>query len=285
MKRVLIAGSTGYLGRYLCTAFRQQRWHVTALARRPESAEGLDADHVVQADATRPETLVGTMADATLVVSALGITRQKDGLGYWDVDFQANLNLLEEALRAKVAHFAYVHVLNADRMPDVPLVQAKTAFVKKLLASPIKSTVIAPSGYFSDMSDFLDMAKTGRVWLFGDGQAMINPIHGADLAEATVRAIGDERNWIDVGGPEVFSQDALAQLCFDVLNRRGKVIHLPDWLRRLALKVLPWVTPLHVHGPAQFFLTALGQNMVGAQTGSRDLKSHFIELLAAEPDK
>ena len=43
-----------------------------------------------------------------------------------------------------------------------------------------------PNGFFSDMKDFLEMAKKGRVYLFGDGQFKLNPIDGKDLAVVCV---------------------------------------------------------------------------------------------------
>ena len=122
MGRVMIAGATGYLGRFLCAEYQRRGWQVTALVRSSASGAKLCADTTVTAEATQPETLKGVMQGVDLVVSALGITRQTDGLSYWDVDFQANLNLLDAALESGVQHFGYVHVLNADRMADVPLV-------------------------------------------------------------------------------------------------------------------------------------------------------------------
>jgi uncharacterized protein YbjT (DUF2867 family) len=56
-----------------------------------------------------------------------------------------------------------------------PLVAAKQAFADRLDAAPITSTIVAPSGFFSDMADFLNMAKSGRVWLFGTGRLRLNP--------------------------------------------------------------------------------------------------------------
>ena len=97
------------------------------------------------AQATEPGTLEGVMDGVGLVVSALGITRQADGLGYREVDYQANVNLLREAEAAGVGRFAYLHVLHADRMGHVPLVAAKAAFVEALHASPLPATVIAPT--------------------------------------------------------------------------------------------------------------------------------------------
>lgn len=283
MKTVFVAGATGYLGRYLCAEFSRRGYYVTALVRSRSRAGDLQADTMIEAEATRPETLTGAMDRADLVISALGITRQTDGLTYRDVDYGANLNLLHEAERAGATRFAYVHVLNAHAMRRVPLVAAKADFVDALQASAIESTVIAPSGYFSDMGDFLAMAEAGRVWLFGDGGHRINPIHGADLADAIAKAVDAGRDWLDVGGPESFSHDDLARLAFTALGRPMRITHLPDGLRRLALALLPWFTPRRIHGPAQFFLTAMGMDMVGEAHGTRHLATHFEALAAREP--
>lgn len=282
MKTVLIAGATGYLGRHLCAEYTRRGWYVVALVRDAGRAGPLPADSLVEAQATDPQTLRGILSGIGLVVSALGITRQADGLGYREVDYQANVNLLEEAERAGVDRFAYIHVLNAERMAEVPLVAAKAAFVDRLWASPLAKTVIAPSGYFSDMGDFLSMARTGRVWLFAPGTHRINPIHGAFLAAATAEAIDAGRDWLDVGGPDTFTHDALAALAFDALGRAPRVTHLPDSLRRLALAFLPRVAPRRISGPARFFLTAMGMEMVGETHGQHRLADHFAALAAAD---
>ncbi|WP_372839894.1 SDR family oxidoreductase [Phaeovulum sp.] len=278
MPIVFIAGATGYLGRFLCAEYRGRGWQVHALVRDAKRAQDLAVDKVIEAEATEPQALAGVMDGADLVISALGITRQADGLGYWDVDYQANLNLLHEAQRAHVPRFAYIHVLNAQQMRNVPLVAAKAAFVDALQAAEIASTVVAPSGYFSDMGDFLKMARSGRVWLFGSGALRINPIHGADLAAATAAATDRGQDWLNVGGPDIFSQTDLANAAFKALGKPAKITRLPDGLRRAALMLLPRLTPRRVHGPAQFFLTALAMDMVGPPCGKRHLDAHFAAL-------
>lgn len=275
MQSVFIAGATGYLGRYLCAEYERRGYYVTALVRDKSRARDISASALIEAEATRPDTLADTMEGADLVVSALGITRQKDGLTYHDVDFQANLNLLREAERAGVSRFAYVHVLNADKMRHVPLVAAKADFVDALQRSPIASTVIAPSGYFSDMQDFLKMAQAGRVWLFGTGTDRINPIHGADLATAIAEATDTRTPWLNAGGPDIFTHQELAELAFDSIGKTSRITYLPDGIRRAALKVLPWITPQSLNGPVQFFLTAMAMDMVGQPLGTRHLADHF----------
>lgn len=280
MKHVFIAGATGYLGRFLCAEFQRRGWYVIALVRNSALAKPIAADQLVEAQATNAASIRGVMAGTDLVVSSLGITRQTDGLDYWDVDYQANLNLLREAERAGVSRFAYIHVLRAADMAHVPMVAAKSAFVEELQRSAVTSTIVAPTGYFSDMSDFLAMAQSGRVWLFGDGRKRINPIHGADLATATAEAIEDGVTWLDAGGPDIFEQRELAELAFACMGKSSRVTFLPDMLRRIALRLLPLVTPRRISGPARFFLSALALDMVGDQHGTRHLRDHFEHSLA-----
>lgn len=280
---VLVAGATGYLGRFLCAEYARRGHHVTALVRDATRARDL-ADVLVEAEATRPETLHGIMDGIDLVVSSLGITRQADGLGYREVDYQANLNLLREAEAAGVGRFAYVHVLGAKAMAQVPLVAAKSAFVEALWASDTPATVVAPTGYFSDMDDVFEMARQGRVWLFGDGSKRLNPIHGADLAAAVADATEAGRGWAEVGGPDVMTQAQIARAAFAALGTEPRIAHLPDWTRRAALGVLP-ALPRRVSGPARFFLTALGMDMVAPRFGTRRLADHFADLAAEDRPK
>lgn len=288
-KTVVIAGSTGYLGRFLVSEYQQRGWKVVALARNKAWAPK-DATEVVQAEITKPETLKGTMKGADLVVSSVGITRQRDGLTYHDVDYQANANLLEEAIRAKVPQFAYIHVLKGESMAHLRAIKAKQDFVHHLNQAARenkiqRATVVAPCGFFSDMKDFLEMAKSGRAFLFGDGAHTINPIHGKDLAKATVEAVDSGLERLDVGGPDVFTQRELAELAFDVLQKPAKITFLWDCIRTGLISLLPWITPLSVYGPAQFFLTAMGGDMLGECHGEHHLKDFFVEALKEESEK
>lgn len=284
MRRVFIAGATGYLGRHLCAEYRRRGWYVIALVRKAARAAPIAADQLVEAQATDPASLKGLMAGVDLVVSSLGITRQADGLGYWEVDYQANLNLLREAERAGVGRFAYIHVLGAAAMSNVPMVAAKSAFVVELQRSAVAATVIAPTGFFSDMGDFLAMAQSGRVWLFGDGSKRINPIHGADLAAATADAVKAGVEWLDVGGPDIFTQRDLAELAFECLGKPPQITLLPDIVRQIALSVVALVPLRRLSGPARFFLSALALDMVGERHGTHHLKDHFENSLAAKTE-
>lgn len=134
------------------------------------------------------------------------------------------------------------------------------------------------------------MAKSSRAWLFGndittDQQRRINPIHRADLAEATADAIDQGSSRLDVGGPDIFTHKELAELAFACLDKPAKITYLWDGLRTLTIRLLPWITPLHVYGPTQFFLTVMGMDMVGECRGTHRLRDHFAALNAPQKEK
>ncbi|MGB1091305.1 MAG: SDR family oxidoreductase, partial [Oceanobacter sp.] len=257
MKNTLVAGSTGYLGRHILAALQQHQIPFKALVRNPKRLAKMDLnrDQIIRAEVTQPGSLKGCCEGVDTVVSTLGITRQRDGLSYEDVDYQANLNLLNEAKAAGVRRFIYVSVLNGEHMTALKVCAAKERFVKALQDSGLDYCVIRPNGFFSDMGEFVDMAKQGRIWLFGDGQLRANPIHGADLAEVCVHAIQGSEEEIRIGGPDTLTQNQIAELAFAAIDKPARITHLPDGIRRMALFLLRKLTPVRIYGPLEFFLT------------------------------
>ena len=134
MKRVLIAGATGYLGRYAVQEFKKQGCWVRALARTPEKLETLQEyiDDAYVGEVTDKNSMSGICKDIDIVFSSIGITRQKDNLTFMDVDYQGNINLLEEALKEGTTKFIFVSVFNAENMKHLKGIQAKLRFEEAL---------------------------------------------------------------------------------------------------------------------------------------------------------
>lgn len=273
--KVLVAGSTGYLGKHILKELENRGISFKAIARNPAKLPNLNKDQILEAEVTVSSTLSGICEGFDVVISTVGITRQKNGLTYMDVDYQANKNLLREAYRAGVKKFIYISAINGDKMRQLKIFEAKEAFVDELKSSGMDYTVIRPNGFFSDMRDFLDMAKRGRVYLFGNGQFRLNPIHGADLAEVVLDSIASPEKEIMVGGPDVLSQNEIAALALDSLYKDVKITHLPDWTRRLTLRLLRTFTSSKTYGPIEFFLTAMAMDNVAPRYGNNRLYSFF----------
>jgi uncharacterized protein YbjT (DUF2867 family) len=280
MKKILIAGATGYLGRYLIQEAKKRGYWVSALARKVNKLDDLkdSIDEIREAEITKANTLNGICDDIDAVISSIGITRQKDGLTYMDVDYQANMNLLQEAQKSGVKKFIYVSVLNGENLRHLKICEAKERFVEELKASGLDHCIIRPNGFFSDMADFFEMAKKGRIYLFGKGVLKTNPIHGKDLATVCVDAINAGNKEVLVGGPETLTHQEIARSAFDVLGSKPKITYIPEWMRASILKLLKMVTGSKTYGPVEFFMTVMAIDMVAPEYGKHTLKEHFVEL-------
>jgi len=279
MKKVLIAGATGYLGKYVVKRFKNQGYYVRALARNESRLDEISQfiDETCFGEVTKPESIRGICRDMDIVFSSIGITKQKDSLTYMDVDYQANMNLLAEAQKAGVTKFIYVSVFNADKLSKLKGIQAKLKFKEALKNSGIDYAIIYPNGFFSDMLEYLQMAKKGRGYVFGTGENKINPVHGEDLAKVCVQAATGKKKAIEVGGPEVFTHNEILALAFRTLGKKSKISSIPIWLRNILMKTIRILTPVKIHGPIEFFMTVLAEDMVAPKFGSHRLKDFYLK--------
>ncbi|MDY6991860.1 MAG: SDR family oxidoreductase [Pseudomonadota bacterium] len=277
-QKVLVVGASGYLGKFLIKELKRQGYWVRALSRHQQKIASVedDVDEMFLGEATKPETLAGLCVDIDIVISALGITRQKDALTYRDVDYQANKNVLNAALKDKVTQFMYISVLNAHQLRHLAIVQAKEQFVDELKQSGLHPIIIRPNGFFSDMTAFLNSAQKGRIYLFGQGQYRVNPIHGADLAKACVERLGSNPpGEFDIGGPEILTQQEIALQAFEVLGKKPKIIYIPSWIASGIIKAARRLTSVKTYGPIEFFLTVFTRDMIAPTYGAHTLKEYF----------
>jgi len=278
--KTLLAGATGYLGGFIAKELLHRNMQMRLIVRNASKLDaGIGSDiEIFQGELTKPQTLENVCKDVEIVISTVGITRQKDGLTYMDVDYQANLNLLNEAKKAGVKKFIYVSVLNGEKLRHLKICEAKEKFVDELKQSGLDFTIIRPNGFFSDMAEILEMAKKGKVYLFGDGRNKANPIHGADLAKITVDAIQKNEKEIEVGGPETLTQNQIAAVAFDVLNKKIKITHIPGWVRKSVLTVIRTFTGSKTYGPIEFFMSVLAMDMVAPEYGDHTIRSFYQGL-------
>jgi uncharacterized protein YbjT (DUF2867 family) len=284
---VLVAGATGYLGRFVVREFKRRGYWVRALARNAERlaepgpflspAVRDQIDDLFVGQITRPETLTGLCDGIEVVFSSVGLTRQKDGLTFHDVDYQGNKNILDRALQTSVRKFIYVSVFNAHLMEHLAIIKAHEDFVHTLHASGLLHKIIRPTGYFSDIGEYFQMAKSGRAYLIGDGKKRLNPIHGADLACACADAITGSDGEVPAGGPVIYSQNEIAELAFSVLEKPSKITRIPVWMADAAIKAMR-LFDRHAADLFDFFVTAGRHENVAPRFGTHMLGDYFRQL-------
>ena len=280
MASVLVAGATGYLGRYVVAELHNRGHLIRAVARDrdrarrqgPWGSPSLDGlvDEWALGNVTDPRFTRDLAADVEHVVSALGVTRQK--ADPWQIDNLANLAILDSALK-HAGSFTYINALGGDRCP-ARLTRAKSAFAQTLSVAEINSQIINPPAYFSDMTEVLAMARRGLVTVLRP-TARINPIHGADLAVYVVDRMEEGRTgtW-DVGGPDVLSWRELAHLAFDAVGKRSHILTVPAWALPPALRLTGLFSP-RLADTAQFMAWNMTRDCVAPTTGTHHLADFY----------
>ena len=282
MKKVLIGGATGYLGHYLVTELKKRGYWIRALARDAERLSDLYEyiDDVFEGEVTKPESLTGICDGIDIVISSIGITRQKDGVTYLDVDYQGNKNLLDLAIQENISKFLYISVINAHLMKDLKMIQAKERFVDELKTSKLDYGIIRPTGFFSDMLEFYQMAQKGTAYLIGNGENVINPIHGSDLAEICANSITSDKKEINIGGPDKYTFRQVAELAFKVQNKKARISCLPLWVIRLLLPFMKLFTSSKTYGPIEFMTSIMTMDVIGDTYGNKKLEDFFASQVA-----
>ena len=288
--KVLVAGASGYLGKYVVSEFARRGYVIRALVRNRERLSGVGpnfepdvselASEVHIGDATDSLSLRGACDGVDIVFSCMGLTKPQDGVTSEEVDHLGNRALMREALASGVKRFIYVSVFNAEKMPDSDMVRAHELFVADLRASAIAYTVIRPTAYFNDMGMFFGFARKGHVFLFGDGSNRFNPIHGADLAEVCADATNDEGNKeVAVGGPDIFTYDETNIMAFEALDLQPKITHVPMWVGDAALFVIGLINK-PFGSIMSFALSVSRMDNVAPPFGTRHLKDFYRDLAA-----
>lgn len=244
--KVVLAGAFGKLGSDILRALVRDGHEVLAIDMIVrELADVPGGYEAKQVDVTKPEQLAGICDGADAVITTVGLTRTSAEVTNYDVDYQGNLNLLNEAKRAGVKKFAYVSVLKADKAPKVPMLHAKYLLEQKLKKSGIPYVIFRPTGYFYDIAKvFRPMIEKGEVTLLGNKPVSANVIDTTDLADFILLHLDDRNETYDIGGTETYTYEEIARMFFAAAGKEPVIKHAPPFL----FDVLAFVNRLRKNG-------------------------------------
>ena len=235
---VLVAGSTGFLGREICRRLRARGLAVRALVRSSS-----DPAVVSQLQALGAETVVGDVKDrASLeaacrgtetVISTITSTRSRGaGDTLESVDHEGQLSVVDAAEAAGVRRFVYVSFSSLTTGDDA-LTVGKRAVEKRLEASAMTVTVLRPTCFMEVwLGPHLGFdAANAKARVYGAGENPISFISLLDVAEFAVRALetpAAENAVIALGGPEALSPHQVIRIFEEVGGRPFTVEYVPE---------------------------------------------------------
>jgi uncharacterized protein YbjT (DUF2867 family) len=278
--KIVLAGAYGHLGLDILKALESDGHEITALGRseRPVELTGNGKVIFKKCDVTKTGELKGTCDGADLVISTVGLTKASSQVSCYDVDYQGNLNLLNEARSAGIRHFIYISVIHADEHPDVPLLDAKARFEEELKKSGISYTIYRPTGYFYDIVHVLKpMVEKGYISLLGKKPGICNVIATEDFAEYIARHLKTSNQILSIGGQETYDYDKISEMCFEAAGKQCVIKRAPVWL----FDFLILVNSIRKTGKAdiiKFSKFTLTGNLVGdIKYGNHSFKAYIKE--------
>ena len=185
-------------------------------------------------DVTNKETLNGIFDNCDCVITTVGLTGASTKFSCYDIDYQGNVNLYNEAVKANVKKFIYISVIacDIDDAKKVPMLNSKKMFEDVLKSGSIDYVIHRPTGYFYDIIKvFRPYIEKGEMQLLKNyGHVKANVVDCKDFAEFIVNTMNDINKVYEVGGKETYTYEEMAALCFEAANKPLKIKYAPKFL-------------------------------------------------------
>jgi len=286
MKNVLLFGATGNLGRAIAGVLKQRGYNFTAVVRSAAKAKEMQAiaGNYIVADVTNKSNLAGISRGYDVVVSALGKSvslNDSSKPGFWDVDFTANSNILQDAKQQGVKKFVYVSAFNAEQYLHLNYFKVHHQFAELLMRSDIDYTIIKPPALFSAFIDLIDMAKAGRLVNIGAGDKRTNPIYEGDLANICVDCINKHNAVIEAGGKTIYTRRQLNEIIQQRVKPAKKLRTVPAGMVTLMLPLVSVVNK-NMYDKLAFFAAVLRHDTIAPLIGEMAFENYVDDWLAGK---
>lgn len=241
--RILLTGSTGFVGRGILPTLVKQGYKVTCLVR-PDSIGKLQRapewqEHVelLPGDLFDLPSLEKAVAGTDAIIHLVGIIREKpaQGITFPRVHVTGTNNLLQAARGAGIQHFIHMSALGARENAASMYHQTKFQAEQAVMNSGIPYTIFRPSVIFGPGDEFVtmlaDLVRLPVTPVIGSGTYQLQPVSRQTVADVFTQAltIADARNRIfEVGGPEALTYLQILDAVGSAVNKQKvRKIHIP----------------------------------------------------------
>jgi uncharacterized protein YbjT (DUF2867 family) len=240
---VTVFGGSGFIGAQVVRALAKRGLRVRAAMRRPGRGYRLrmlgdvGQIEVAQANVRVPDSVARAMAGAQACVNLVGLLSEHGRQRFQSVHAMGARNIAEAAAAEGVGRFVQVSSIGAA--PDALSKYARTkaqgeAAVRELIPT---ATILRPSIVFGPEDGFFNrfarMAATSPIPvlpLIGGGKTRFQPVFVGDVAAAVAHCLLDPATAgrvFELGGPEVYSFEALMRLILKTIERRALLVPIP----------------------------------------------------------
>ena len=242
MKKILILGGTGFVGRHLCEKLAAVPYRTTVLTRRRSNARHLQMlpmVDVLEGSAHDVATLTPLLAEHDAVVNLVAILHGTEA-AFDKSHVQLPTALVKACDAAGQRRIVHVSSLGADLAAPSMYQRSKARGEAVLFSSGLDISVLRPSVIFGAEDKFLNtFATLQKLFPFiplAGSTARFQPVWVEDVAAAIVKCIADNTTigqTFEACGPEIFTLKQLVQLAGQYSGHDKPVIGLPNALARI----------------------------------------------------
>ena len=253
MKKVLVLGGTGFVGRHVCEKLAQLQIRVTVPSRRRRNAQHLQTlplVDVLEANVHDTAALTGLLAGHDAVVNLIAILHGTEPQ-FQRAHVQLPTTLVAACAAAGVRRVVHVSALGASAESPSMYQRSKAAGEAVLRAADLDLTLIRPSVIFGAEDKFLNtFANLQEFFPFvplASAGARFQPVWVEDVASAITTCLQSTDHstfgqTYEAFGPDVFTLKQLVELSgryAGIQHGRGRpVFGLPDALGRLQARIM-----------------------------------------------
>jgi uncharacterized protein YbjT (DUF2867 family) len=245
MKKILILGGTGFVGRHLCEKLAEGArgdFRATVLTRRRVNAKHLQMlpmVDVIEGSAYDAATLAPLLAEHDAVVNLIAILHGSEA-AFDKAHVQLPQTLVNACHSAGQRRIMHVSSLGADANAPSMYQRSKARGEAVLNSSGLDISILRPSVIFGAEDKFLNtFASLQKMFPFiplAGSTAKFQPVWVEDVASAIVKCMDDKTTigqTFEACGPEVFTLKQLVQLAGQYSGHDKPVIGLPNALARI----------------------------------------------------
>lgn len=265
MLKILVTGSTGFLGSHLVKALIRKNLNVRCFVKNGQKAGILPDDcEIFVGDITDDQSCYRATKDIDIVCH-LAAQMRKKGIpekDYWKVNVRGTKNILLASLKENVRQF--IHCSTASiigPIKDATLDESypnydcsNTYKLTKVMAEKmvlsrrdrIPITILSPEFIYGPgclhYLPLLVAIKEKKIAIAGSGKNIHQPTYVSDVVQGFLLAINNKRvigERFIIAGEERITSEALIMKMAKIMGLKFKPYHIPLWPLKLLSPILP----------------------------------------------